>query len=417
MMMRSTTTILFLELASILALQPTDAFTANSNRAFQSPLDATLNSDRLRRHRLNVLSNPRDFRGEPSRGGFAFPVDRPVAEDIDLDTPFPDVYGDYAEGDQCRISSYEQQEGLSKVPAFAESLLRWSPVLIPILAYQMYDPVAELFAGVLDSMSNRNWVVVDGGAYQAKIIAPAINGVIMPSIALLFANLIGNTVSTLGQRQLTIRTTINMEAGQLRILQSMLDSFPQGVVQDKCRYYLMDYTSRLISEGHESVDLDASDQSGMDSELYGVINELNRLSATELVPAMILGQSYGACNKLSEHRSKRITALQSTFPALHYIIVAALALSICIVFLMETNQDLLVFLNAVQLRLLWTMLVGTFCALAVVCFDLGNPFRGSYEISKSVDQLFIIRDSLRSSLVSNRNSEWVVEDADLTQQK
>jgi hypothetical protein len=281
----------------------------------------------------------------------------------------------------------------------------------------MYDPVAELFASALTSISNRNWVAVDGGAYQAKIIAPAINGVIMPSISLLFANLIGNTVSTLRQRQLDIRTIINMEAGQLRILQSMLDSFPQGFVQNKCRYYLVDYTSRLISEGHETVDLDASDHSGMDSELNGVLNELHSLSATELVPAVILGQSYGACNKLSEHRSKRIAALQSTFPALHYVIVGALALSICIVFLMETNQDILVFLNAVQLRLLWTMLVGTFCALAVVCFDLGNPFRGSYEISKSVDQLYSIRDSLRSSLVNNRSSEWVVEDAELTKHK
>jgi hypothetical protein len=414
MMMRSTTTIIFLELASVLALQPTDAFTANSIRAFQSPLYAT-NSDRRRPHRLNVLSNPRDFRGESKRGGFDFSVDSPSAEELDLKSPFPDVNGGYAEGDQYRIRSYERQEELSKMSAFAESLLRWSPVLIPILAYQLYDPVAELFAGAIDSISNRNWVSVDGGAYQAKIIAPAINGVIVPSISLLFANLIGNTVSTLRQRQLDIRTTINMEAGQLRILQSLIESFPQGVMQDKCRYYMVDYISRLISEGHETVNLDASHQSGMDSELFGVLNELNRLSSAELVPTVILDQSYGACNKLSEHRSKRITALQSTFPALHYIIVTALALSICIVFLMETDQDILVFLNAVQLRILWTMLTGTFCALALVVFDLGNPFRGSYEISKSVDQLYIIRDSLRSSLGNNRKSEWVLEDADLTE--
>lgn len=402
---------LFLELASILALQATDAFTAKKNLAFQSPLYAT-NSNRLRRHGLNVLSNPRDYNGESRRGGVGFPVDRPLAEDLDLKTSFPKKYGDHTKGDHCRIISYEHQEEFSKVSAFAESLLRWSPVLIPILAYQMYDPVAELFAGALDSISNRNWVAVDGGAYQAKIIAPAINGVVIPAISLLFANLIGNTVSTLRQRQLDIRTTINLEAGQLIILQSMLDTFPKGVVQDKCRYDLVHYTSRLISEGHETVDLDALDHSGMDSELYSVLNELNRLSLTELVPSVILGQSYGACNKLSEHRSKRITALQSTFPALHYIIVGTLAISICIAFLMETNQDLLVFLNAVQLRLLWTMLVGTFCALAVVCFDLGNPFRGSYQISKSVDQLYTIRDSLRSSLANNRNSGWVVEDAD-----
>jgi hypothetical protein len=105
-------------------------------------------------------------------------------------------------------------------------------------------------------------------------------------------------------------------------------------------------------------------------------------------------------------------------PSLLFITsVGALALSTCIVFLMETDQDILVFLNTVQLRLLWTMLLEKCCALAAVCFDLGNPFRGSYEISKSVYQLYAIRDSLRSTLVNNRNSEWVGEDADLNEQK
>jgi hypothetical protein len=207
-----------------------------------------------------------DFEGEFRSGGFGSQVYKPLA------------------GGQFRISRYERQEDFSKVSAFAESLLRWSPILFPILACQIYDPEAELFAGALTAISKRNWVAVDGGAYQAKIIAPAINGVIMPSISLLVANLIGNTVSTLRQRQLDIRTTINIKAGQLRILQSMLDSFPQGVVQDNCRYYLMDYSSRLISEGHETVDLDASDHSGIDGELYGVLNELHSLSATDLVP-------------------------------------------------------------------------------------------------------------------------------------
>jgi hypothetical protein len=46
---------------------------------------------------------------------------------------------------------------------------------------------------------------------------------------------------------------------------------------------------------------------------------------------------------------------------------ATLAVSICIAFLLETNQDLLMFLNAIQLRILWTMLVRTFSTLAIFC--------------------------------------------------
>ena len=310
------------------------------------------------------------------------------------------------DGDMCRIVSYDHEEEFSKVSLLIESVLRWVPVLFPFLAFQLYDPVAEIFAKFIEAIANRNWVAVDGGAYQAKIIAPAINGVVVPAISILFATLIGTTISTLRQRQLDIRTAINMEAGQLRILQSSLEAFPQGVVQDKCRYYLIQYTSRLIAEGHATVNLNALDLNGMDSELNGVLCELNRISYSNLVPPSILSQTFASCNRLYEERSKRVTALQSTFPPLHYVIVTTLALSICLAFLMETNQELLVFLNAIQLRLLWTMLVGTFCALAVVCYDLGNPFRGSYQISGSVDQIHTIRDGLRASLIKSRSSDW-----------
>lgn len=65
-----------------------------------------------------------------------------------------------------------------------ESSLRWIPAFIPILAYVMYDPTAECFALILESMANNNFVVVDGGQYQAKIIAPAINGVVVPGMSL-----------------------------------------------------------------------------------------------------------------------------------------------------------------------------------------------------------------------------------------
>jgi Protein of unknown function (DUF4239) len=54
-------------------------------------------------------------------------------------------------------------------------------------------------------------------------------------------------------------------------------------------------------------------------------------------------------------------------------------------------------LNAIQLRLLWTTLVGTFCALGVVLYDLGHPFRGSYQVSKAVNQLYGIRLNLKRS--------------------
>jgi len=47
-----------------------------------------------------------------------------------------------------------------------------------------------------------------------------------------------------------------------------------------------------------------------------------------------------------------LAVLQSTYPVLHYVILLLLSASICLAFLMETNIDLLIFLSAIQLRIL-----------------------------------------------------------------
>ena len=80
---------------------------------------------------------------------------------------------------------------------------------------------------------------------------------------------------------------------------------------------------------------------------------------------------------------------------------------------METNQELLIFLNAIQLRLLWTMLVATFCALGLVCYDLGHPFRGVYgvyQISEAVKQLYSVRLGWIASLENDNNDQQQQQD-------
>mmetsp|Transcript_18128 Transcript_18128/g.51610 ORF Transcript_18128/g.51610 Transcript_18128/m.51610 type:complete len:442 (+) Transcript_18128:2-1327(+) len=281
--------------------------------------------------------------------------------------------------------------------------LRWIPFFLPAVAYNFYDPVAHTFTAIIDLVANRNWVAVDGGAYQGKIIAPAINGIVVPSVSILFATLIGTTISTLRQRQLSIRTSFNLEAGQLRVLQGMVDALPSSEVQTRCRSYLTQYTSRIIAEGRQTTEYDSLDLS-IDCELNGVLQQLNAMSVSEDCPAgPIMGQGYTACNNLIEERTRRISAMQSTFPTLHYVIVTVLASAILVAFLMETNQELLVFLNAVQLRMLWSILVGTFSALAVVIYDLSDPFTGSYQVAQAVEQLHTIRMAL--SVANNDKSK------------
>jgi Protein of unknown function (DUF4239) len=73
---------------------------------------------------------------------------------------------------------------------------------------------------------------------QNKLLTPTVNGLVVPAVALLFATLTSTTITTLRQRQVEIRRAINMEAGELRAIECLLDSIVHGPVQDQCREYV-----------------------------------------------------------------------------------------------------------------------------------------------------------------------------------
>ncbi len=316
--------------------------------------------------------------------------------------------------DTCLLNEHfsadsDSRASVSTLEKYISDPLVIIPIVSPILAYITYDDVAKIFASFIDFISfERNWVPVDGGAYQARIIAPAINGIVVPSVSILFATLISNTVATLRQRQIDIHTSLNTEAGDLRFLTGMVEAFPQCYQKDKCTEYLTQYTSRLIAESSDDNKFNSMESLGStDSEMNGFTSVLNELATLGgdgkegkerlIIHGALLSEAYGAVVRLNSQRSARITYLQSTFPTLHFAILSALGGSISLAFLIETNQELLIFLNAIQLRILWTMLMGTFSALAVVCYDLSGPFRGQYQISNAVSQLMTIRDALKAS--------------------
>lgn len=304
----------------------------------------------------------------------------------------------HAEGEEKNQYFINSQPVTSSKETFNPIMI--IPIMTPFLAYMTYDDVARTFSAIFDLLArDRKWIPVDGGAYQAKIIAPAINGIVVPAISILFATLTSNTVSTLRQRQIDIHTNLNSEAGDLRVLSMLVDAYPKSEQKARCREYLNQYTCRLIAESEDSKTSKVMFGS-TDSEMNGFVATLNELAVNRngaiSPPDVVLSQSYGAVVRLNTIRSSRITALQSTYPSLHYGILSLLASSICLAFLLETNQDILIFLNAIQLRILWTMLIGSISALSVVCWDLSFPFTGSYVISNAVDQLKTIRDTIRA---------------------
>mmetsp|Transcript_12691 Transcript_12691/g.19010 ORF Transcript_12691/g.19010 Transcript_12691/m.19010 type:complete len:88 (+) Transcript_12691:593-856(+) len=61
--------------------------------------------------------------------------------------------------------------------------------------------------------------------------------------------------------------------------------------------------------------------------------------------------------------------------------------------------DVLLYMDEIQLKILWTMLFGTLSLLGLVIYDLKNgPFRGSYKVSNAIIQLITIRNDLKSKL-------------------
>jgi len=321
-------------------------------------------------------------------------------------------------------------------PSMIDAALRFVPIVMPLLAYSTYESTAQLFDNAVTIISNNNWIAVDGGAYQAEIITPAINGLVVPSIALLFATLVANTINSLRLRQQQIRTSLNTEANDIRMLSTMVDSLPEELneIKHRLRDYLIQYTSRIIAESRPGLSVDLQ---MLDCELNGFLGLWNKVSmasyntmyvdtmlpvsnetinnsslyqndlnisqrqlqsTTQVLPSYIFTEAYDALTRLRSERSIRLSSLQSTYPPLHYVILTLLGTSICTTFLMETNQELLIFLSAIQLRILWSMLIGTFSALAVVNYDLRDPFRGSYNVAISVDQFYEIREAIKATI-------------------
>merc|ERR1719253_127120 len=149
------------------------------------------------------------------------PVDETVTEStngdfillIDDETDcFHDVEMDYA---GLKSEDYEQRwwsslnDDQKRGTRVVDVLLVFIPVVIPLVGYFTYEPVAAVFDLFVDSLSSKNWVSVDGRQLQTQVLTPAMNGIVVPSVSILFANMISITISTLRQRQLSVLTALN----------------------------------------------------------------------------------------------------------------------------------------------------------------------------------------------------------------
>ena len=138
-------------------------------------------------------------------------------------------------------------------------------------------------------------------------------------------------------------------------------------------------------------------------------------------------------------RSARLALLQTTFPPIHWASMALLGCSIICAFLIESDEQAppppgaasatalsaaplnctdeltpnsrvrvcparvqaLQFLDLLQLRVLFTLLVGALAGIASICIDLNDLFRGSFSITPSTAQLRVLQRVIDEDLSSS----------------
>jgi len=146
---------------------------------------------------------------------------------------------------------------------------------------------------------------------------------------------------------------------------------------DTCMSYVEDYTDRLMLESQSKVDYNIP---LLNSELNLLRQEICLENFMDEKNAAVVPYVNTAISELKEYRSNRIALLQSNFPIAHYVTLATLALSICVIFLIDAGCKIMA-TDVVILKIFWAMTLGTFTILSTTCYDLRDPFQGSYAVS------------------------------------
>jgi hypothetical protein len=265
----------------------------------------------------------------------------------------------------------------------AEVAAQWLfPPVTSVLSFMTYSDVSHAFRNTIDVVSGRSWNAADGGQLLAQIITPAVNGIIMTTIGILFATIVAMTISTLYQRQLNLHKTFSKEVNELHRLSFLLASLPDPyrleakTIMDE--YVLYSYS--FLDD--RNINADLVRQKNFDN-LYLLLIRLSEDTHADptLASSTIISYSLDSLFRVEDEKTTFITLLQSVFPPMHYINLALLAFSICTVYLLETDQDVILFLAAFQLKFLWAILTGCFATIATIIYDLSNPFGGSYSVS------------------------------------
>jgi hypothetical protein len=252
------------------------------------------------------------------------------------------------------------------------------PPLFTFAAFYYFRQTAHLFhstihwlATVTDTVMPKTAVEID---LQTQVVTQVVNGPVITSISLLFAALVSTTVSTLHSRQMEMYNSFSKqmhEANQLRSLTQHLWPSQSEILRPLVQTLIRGIFQESFSE---------SESSDIGTLIDTLVFQVQTWMTDTLQSSSIVLQAHDTLMTIAEARRSHFSILKKHFPFMHYCTLAFLALAICASFLIATDQALYV-LESIPVRLLWSILVGSFTSLAVVCYDLAAPFAGVYHVA------------------------------------
>jgi hypothetical protein len=277
--------------------------------------------------------------------------------------------------------------------------------LLPVVGFFGYPMFSSALRDLFEAFVS--FKAVDGNAFAAELLRPTVNGVIVPACAITFGTLLATTVNVLRNRQVEMRACISKEACQLRLLRraifGMFGTAQHAARRKTALELVLNYTRATVIETREFAfdELSAIEEEGGSvsvNQLEEIAAMLHGIEGAAASRDFSVNSAQATLVNLNELRSDRLASLQSGFPVIHWIILGLLATSIVLLFMVDSNQDVLQYLNSLQLRLLFSILLTTFSATAGLCLDLADPFRGVTTINSAARQLVAVQLTIEADL-------------------
>ena len=273
------------------------------------------------------------------------------------------------------------------------------PTVALIFSYCTFPTVSEHFHHLVQWVSHDSWLPdsPEKMSLLSNVVTQVVNGPVVTSISVLFATLISVTISTLHSRQQDVQMSLINEIEALRQIQYLLSSpihstglkdVERAAFLDGVELLKADLTKESEEEEgrpenfspHDYVSLHSGAIILLCDQMDFDLHTRHLKQTKELVP--LLSNIRRLVETVREERKIRWTAIMSMhFPLAHYMTLGLLMASILVAFLVTTDEADFIFLQGLQVRVLWSVLVTCFSSLVVLCSDLSDAYSGAYTVS------------------------------------